>query len=54
MIFFVGKSACVKSTPLNLISGQEAVTKEKITISHEKLTTQKELNYYRNYHIGFS
>jgi ABC-type lipoprotein export system ATPase subunit len=55
MVFILGKSGSGKSTLLNLIGGIDECSSGEIFFRGSNICTfnQRQVDYYRNYHIGF-
>jgi ABC-type lipoprotein export system ATPase subunit len=55
LVFVLGKSGSGKSTLLNIIGGLDSANSGEILINNQSIHgfDQKELDYYRNAHVGF-
>jgi len=55
LVFVLGKSGSGKSTLLNIIGGLDTVNSGEVLVNGESIhgISQKELDYYRNAHVGF-
>lgn len=55
LVFVLGKSGSGKSTLLNIIGGLDTVNSGKVIVNGRDIhdLDQKELDYYRNAHVGF-
>jgi ABC-type lipoprotein export system ATPase subunit len=55
LVFILGKSGSGKSTLLNIIGGLDTVSSGKVIVNGRDIhdLDQRELDYYRNAHVGF-
>lgn len=55
LVFILGKSGSGKSTLLNIVGGLDTVSSGKVIVNGRDIhdLNQKELDYYRNAHVGF-
>jgi putative ABC transport system permease protein len=55
LVFVLGKSGSGKSTLLNIIGGLDTANSGEVLVNKESIHgfNQKELDYYRNAHVGF-